>query len=45
MLKKLDASYIERKLEEQISKEPESLEKVVSEPIVRLGEKIVFAKK
>lgn len=44
MLKKLDASYIERKLEEQISKEPETLSQVVSEPIVRVGEKIIGEK-
>lgn len=45
MLKKLNASYIERKLEEQISKEPESIEKVVAEPIVKVGEKIISSER
>lgn len=39
MIKQIDASYIERKLEEQIVK-PESLAEVIEEPIKKIEEKL-----
>jgi len=39
MIKQIDASYIERKLEEQMSK-PETVAQIIEEPIVKIEKKV-----
>lgn len=40
MLKEIDASYLERKLEEELAKKPPSIVEKVTEPIVEATEKV-----
>ncbi|MGB6838851.1 MAG: DUF1003 domain-containing protein [Microgenomates group bacterium] len=40
MLKEIDTSYIERKLEDQIGKESSSIAQKVADPLVKVGEKV-----
>lgn len=40
MLKEIDESYIERKLEEQLTAKPQSIVEKVAEPIIKAGEEL-----